>query len=716
MTRPYCCLGEKTMSEESGDTTEVSHISSFTCRRRTRGCTDILTLCIFTVFGISLFVIAAYGVSYGDIYKLLYPSDSFGNFCGRKNPRLSMVDNGTRNYFPLSGTDLTGKKFAFPLNFRQSTSTFWICVSQCPSIRIDDRNAMVDYLTNVDNICTYDTDDFSRLSWNDFFNTGPCPALPSYPMIAKWNRCLPQLFQGNAPGIINRYLYYMWKYDFIRMVTFDLLLVWKEICVICGISLILSLLMSLLLKYFYRTAIHAVFAAGTLLLAGVPLSLGALFVHRCLHENDKSKNGTITMDHYFSDDTALDLRSHFVLMLISLIISIILLVHLYSLWPKRKLIIDLFILTKKTLEINPWLIIQPITTAISLLIFLIVWGTIAVHLFTTTVPMMHTIKTMGSVGFREKEASTLRYEYSKMVRVFIWIHWLAFLWILGFIFAAQRMVVAGAVACGYFSKKKLGYTWPIINSTLLLFRFHLGSIALGSLVLFVVTFPRWIIIEINNGFRNGKGCFRKLLNACFGKVFRGLELWLRPLHHNAYTVVAISGTDFFSAAGIAADVLDANADKIPLINKDGGFLIFFSKAAVSLLTGFIAAYRFKFNSELEFWVFPTLICVFVAYAIANSFLSIYEMVFDTLFVCFAEEVTLVETSGGTMSFKDERIRQFMDETIVVERSLGIRSDLEESSRTWRNTGRTVRFDRRTQVMMISRNSSKFDDSMTSVGY
>ena len=131
--------------------------------------------------------------------------------------------------------------------------------------------------------------------------------------------------------------------------------------------------------------------------------------------------------------------------------------HLYSLWPKRKLIIDLFILTKKTLEINPWLLIQPIATAISLLAFLIIWAIVGVRLLTTTVPMMHTITTIGSFGFREKEASTLRYEYPKMVKAFIWVHWISLFWIIGFIFAAQRMVIAGAVACGYFSR----YTFRI---------------------------------------------------------------------------------------------------------------------------------------------------------------------------------------------------------------------------------------------------------------
>ena len=157
-------------------------MTSFTCRRRTRGCTDILILIIFIIFGIALFIISAYAVSYGDVHKLLYPSDSFGNFCGRKNPRLSMVDNGTRNYFPLSGTDLTDRKYAFPLDFRQSTSTFWVCVSQCPSTRLDNSNETINYLTNINILCTYDIDNFSSLSWNDFFNIGPCPAVPSYPM------------------------------------------------------------------------------------------------------------------------------------------------------------------------------------------------------------------------------------------------------------------------------------------------------------------------------------------------------------------------------------------------------------------------------------------------------------------------------------------------------------------------------------------------------
>ena len=70
--------------------------------------------------------------------------------------------------------------------------------------------------------------------------------------------------------------------------------------------------------------------------------------------------------------------------------------------------------------------------------------------------------------------------------------------------------------------------------------------------MFVVTFPRWVVIEINNRLRNGTGCLKKVLNACFGKIFRGLELWLRPLHHNAYTVVAVSGADFLTAAGIVS--------------------------------------------------------------------------------------------------------------------------------------------------------------------
>ena len=93
-----------------------------------------------------------------------------------------MMNNGTRNYFPFSGTNLTDRKYAFPLNFRQSTSTFWVCVSQCPSIRLESDEEMIDYLKNVNSLCTYDVDDFSTLSRNDFFNTGPCPALSSYPM------------------------------------------------------------------------------------------------------------------------------------------------------------------------------------------------------------------------------------------------------------------------------------------------------------------------------------------------------------------------------------------------------------------------------------------------------------------------------------------------------------------------------------------------------
>jgi hypothetical protein len=93
-----------------------------------RTCTDLLPLALYFLFWLGMvthfclptrsdkplqIAIALFAFAHGDIYRLLYGSDSFGNTCGRKNRALLVQteDNATDpgRPFPLSGRDMTDK-------------------------------------------------------------------------------------------------------------------------------------------------------------------------------------------------------------------------------------------------------------------------------------------------------------------------------------------------------------------------------------------------------------------------------------------------------------------------------------------------------------------------------------------------------------------------------------------------------------------------------
>lgn len=53
---------------------------------------------------------------------------------------------------------------------------------------------------------------------------------------------------------------------------------------------------------------------------------------------------------------------------------------------------------------------------------------------------------------------------------------------------------------------------------------------------------------------------------------------------------------------------------------------------------------FNYNRALQVWAIPLLLVAFFAYLAAHSFLSVFETVLDTLFLCFAVDL---ETNDGS---------------------------------------------------------------------
>lgn len=154
-----------------------------------------------------------------------------------------------------------------------------------------------------------------------------------------------------------------------------------------------------------------------------------------------------------------------------------------------------------------------------------------------------------------------------------------------------------------------------------------------------------LLIKQNNRFtRNkekGSECAACALRGCICCMYC-LEKFIRYLNHNAYTVIAIDGSNFCKAAGTvghyislswlhlikcfkAFEVLTSHALQVATINSLGDFILFLGKCFVTAVTGIVGLAIFRRNTALTFYAAPTLMVCIFAFFVAHCVLSLYEV-------------------------------------------------------------------------------------------
>ncbi|CAG0879319.1 unnamed protein product [Cyprideis torosa] len=274
-------------------------------------------------------------------------------------------------------------------------------------------------------------------------------------------------------------------------------------------------------------------------------------------------------------------------------------------------------------------------------------GAIVVTIFTTFLALSAfvgiwllgslTIVAAGDPVVKPEDDYQVIYAQSPAMKGFQLYHIFLFFWVTQFIIACQHVVVAGAIATWYFTRDKNKLGWPVIASFYRLVRFHLGSVAFGSLIIAIIQFIRYLLKKVKNrvGSGNALGCLVKCCDCCMGCFERIIKF----ISRHAYIEIAIFGYSFCKAARQAFSVLTSNGLRLLAINSIGDFILFLGKLAVVVSTIFIGIEIMKgLKPDLSehMWA-PIAIAAVFALLVAHCFLSIYEMAIDTLFICFCED-------------------------------------------------------------------------------
>uniref|UniRef100_A0A670I5R0 Choline transporter-like protein n=1 Tax=Podarcis muralis TaxID=64176 RepID=A0A670I5R0_PODMU len=232
------------------------------------------------------------------------------------------------------------------------------------------------------------------------------------------------------------------------------------------------------------------------------------------------------------------------------------------------------------------------------------------------------------------------------------------LWCINFVIALGQCVLAGAFASYYWAFKKPQDipACAVCNAFVRTLRYHIGSIAFGSLILTIVQLIRIVLEYMDHKLKGSGNKVAKCLLCCMKCCFWCLEKFVKFLNRNAYIMIAIYGKNFCVSAKNAFMLLMRNAARVVVLDKVTDLLLFFGKLLVVGGVGILSFFFFtgripidkpEFKSPvLNYYWLPILTVVVGAYFIAQGFFSVYNMCVDTLFLCFLEDL---ERNDGSQS-------------------------------------------------------------------
>jgi len=657
-----------------------------------RRCTDVLFCIIFMAFWAGMVGIGAIAFSEGDPNLLYYGFDSQGNLCGTSNKAKDNV-TAANTTTPLKGSFSSRKYLHFLDVTEYSTMTILppksVCMNSCPTKTIVNGFSKestvceyygVGYSGSLSGVETYDVQYYDRLGvaakLSSMAFSGPCyPVFTPYAPLM--NRCVPSpdasalaamgssdsfsktTKDGSAYSIgdlTTALSAVSSSRNLLQDYLEDCLKAWVVI-VVCGFigGLLFSIVWMTFLRYFAGCMAWVTVLAVNLIciiltvycamkggLIGAD-SVGTTFESSTLGTNitinttgipESVTVGGVDVDLGASEDAD-------VFKTITYIgAAVTALVFLFTLLMIRRIMVAVACLkvASEAIAAMPRILFMPLLPAFMNICFM-VWATlVAVMLYAS-----------GEIVTKNGQT---KIEWDSDLQKMTLYHIFGVFWTTQFIAGFGMTVTAGAIGYFYWSRKKMPDA-PITASIKRATYYHLGSIALGSFIVAVVQFIRFVLEYIDRKTKKMQDSnpIMKYAMCCVKYCMWYLEKILKFINRNAYILVAIKGYSYCYSAITAVKLIIVNALRIAAVNTVGDFLIWLGKLVVAGICGFLAflmtdtaMYTDPDSATyLTSPILPIILTTFIAYLEADVFLAVYEMAVDTILLSFCEDCG---SSGG----------------------------------------------------------------------
>ncbi|XP_074544665.1 choline transporter-like protein 5-A isoform X2 [Halichoeres trimaculatus] len=604
---------------------------------RRRSCTDVLCCLIFIIVILAYVVLGVVAWLHGDPKKVLYPTDSYGQFCGQ------------------TGTSNEKKPILFYFNILKCTSpavlinlqcpTTQMCVSQCP-----DRFATYSDMQLQHKLGRSYWDyyrQFCKPGFNDpekpvsqVLRDEDCPSMivPSRPVL---QRCLPEFITLNGTVTVANRTRFTDALETAHSVTElqhaakgitglvdtkelgmkiveDYAKSWSWILIGLLLSLLISLIFILLLRFTAGLLLWT-----TIIIVLLLLSYGMCFCWTRLSQiRDRPGSDVSIMEVGLQSDLLvyLQLTQTWIILLVSLAVSeASILLMLIFLRRRVKVAIALLREASRAISHITSTLFFPVVTFLLVTVCIWYWAVTAVYLASSGEPVYKVMSpdvscpqansTCDPETFNRTQVSlsalclgsqclfafyggeTTYHRYLFLLQLS---NLLIFLWLVNFSLALEQLTLAGAFASFYWARRKPQDIppCPLYSSFSRAVRFHTGSLAFGALIISIVQLIRIILEYLEQKLRGANNSLSTFIMICLKCCFWCLERFIRYLNRNAYIMVAIYGKNLCTSAREAFFLLMRNMVRVAVLDRVTDFLLFLGKVLIAGGVGLIAFFFF----------------------------------------------------------------------------------------------------------------------------
>uniref|UniRef100_A0A673CRT9 Choline transporter-like protein n=1 Tax=Sphaeramia orbicularis TaxID=375764 RepID=A0A673CRT9_9TELE len=599
--------------------------------------------------------------SQGDPRKVIYPTDSRGQFCGQ------------------AGTPLENKPYLFYFNIMKCASPMVLLEFQFVL------NIECSLHTVTDGICDI------KLS-NFFFFSCFLPVT---------RRCFPALGQKGGVVTVGNITHFEDGIGNIReakdlvdarqvvMKIFeDYTQSWYWILIGLVIAMLTSLLFIVLLRFLAGIMVWIMIA---LVILVIGYGIFHCYMEYAALKGEPGANVTLQELGFQTDFTVyLQIRQTWLaFMIILAIVEVIIILLLIFL--RKRILIAIALIKEASRAIGHVMcsLVYPLFTFFLLVIVIAYWAVTAVYPFNSQRPLLRCVPCINWISLvliQNYSISPMKAQcpdseclfafyggetvYHKYLIGLQFYNVFLFFWCANFVTALGQMTLAGAFASYYwaFVKPDDMPAFPVFSALGRSLRYHTGTLAFGSLILSIIQIIRVLLEYLDHKLKGAQNKFAKFLLCCLKCCFWCLEKFIKFLNRNAYIMVAIYGKNFCTSARDAFFLLLRNMIRVAVLDKVTDFLLFLGKL---LIVGLVGVFAFFFFSgrvrafentapSLHYYWVPILTVVIGSYLIAHGFFSVYAMCVDTLFLCFLEDLERNDGSAERPYLMPESLRKILN--------------------------------------------------------
>ncbi|KAK9535628.1 hypothetical protein VZT92_007999 [Zoarces viviparus] len=670
-----------------------------------RGCTDIVCCILFIIAILAYIAVGILAWSQGDPRKVIYPTDSRGQFCGQ------------------AGTPLANKPLLFYFNIMKCASPMVLLEFQCPTTQMCVEKCPEKFMTLVKAYTNRnDFEDYKRFCKDGVTNAmgipqilslGLCPAMltPSRPFT---RRCFPALGQkggvitvGNnshfddgsgtmrdakdlVDGVKNATVVIEAR-QVVMKIFEDYTQSWYWILIGLVLAMLTSLLFIVLLRFLAGIMVWVMIV---LVILVIGYGIFHCYMEYAALKGEAGANVTL-QELGFQTDFAVYLQIRQTWLAFMIILAIVdVIIILLLIFLRKRILIAIALIKEASRAVGHVMssLFYPLFTFVLLAMVIAFWAVTAVFLSTSNEPIYkvfnetvcdHSRKTCDPANYSTSEekahcpdseclfafygGETAYHKYLiglQFYNVFL------FFWCANFVTALGQMTLAGAFASYYWAVNKSDDmpAFPVFSALGRSLRYHTGTLAFGSLILSIIQIIRVLLEYLDHKLKGAHNKFTKFLLCCLKCCFWCLEKCIKFLNRNAYIMVAIYGKNFCTAARDAFLLLMRNMIRVAVLDKVTDFLLFLGKLLIVGLVGIFAFFFFSGRVKafedtaphLHYYWVPILTVVVGSYLIAHGFFSVYAMCVDTLFLCFLEDLERNDGSAERPYLMPESLRKVLN--------------------------------------------------------